>query len=49
MDTEKTQLTRLEDVIEKYLPPNELLKVKRILFGAETPYVHYRYKLMFNI
>lgn len=39
MDAGKNQLTRLEDVLEKYIPANELMDVKRILFGAETPYV----------
>lgn len=34
-------LNRLEDTLEKYIPNDELKKVKQLLYGEETKYDYF--------
>ncbi|KAH9396562.1 Beta-ureidopropionase [Tyrophagus putrescentiae] len=36
-----TQFARIEDTLEKHLPPEELAEVRRILHGEETPTIQF--------
>lgn len=39
MENSANEFSRLEDILEEYIPKNKLDHVKKILFGAETPFV----------